>query len=185
MTVRINVLGRVVIANNPALLLLLTVMLPYLKGTRTQALTASLSRITFHDKVCSMSGLLAQLRQEITDKVVQSEFAADTAAAVAGSSSGRASGEGAEGGKNMPPFVGKKTYFLDPFNCKPNSQYLMPLQCTYCKRRRSSSPDEKKCGPARLHSSACGSLSKHFSVSCRNIRITLIDLLSDSSVLFF
>jgi hypothetical protein len=45
-------------------------MSPYLKGTRMQTLTASLSRITFDDKGCLMRGLQAQLRQEMTSKLV-------------------------------------------------------------------------------------------------------------------
>jgi hypothetical protein len=46
-------------------------MLPNLKGTKTQPLTASLSRTTFDNKGCLMLEWLAQLRQEMTEKPMQ------------------------------------------------------------------------------------------------------------------
>jgi hypothetical protein len=46
-------------------------MLPNLTGTKTQVLTASLSGTTFDERGYLMRGLLARLRQEMTDKVVQ------------------------------------------------------------------------------------------------------------------
>jgi hypothetical protein len=49
-------------------------MSPYLEGTRTQALTARLPRISADDRGSSMRVFLAQLHQEMTDKMVQSKF---------------------------------------------------------------------------------------------------------------
>jgi hypothetical protein len=46
-------------------------MLPYQEGSKTQTFTASLSRITFDDNGYLMRGLLAQLRQDLTSKVLQ------------------------------------------------------------------------------------------------------------------